>query len=248
MRKYFVLVVLVLSFSMIYFSSSIGEDQLHLFFDIPFGIGTDECRQLIREKHGFILDEELSYEDGEQKLYNITDPDTVDLLGLPFTVTLSFQEDQLVSVNIYSTLGTASDEIDAFLSDSLDHFFSFLELVEQSYGAPTDGKIYVIDREYNRDYYDYPIREGIRDNDMLRKLFVDLRDPTTEIVDIMELYGNVIISVLYTNFVNEEGYRMWSTGISLIFYDNQQLPKRALGGTEPFSGRSGVYPGLAEGE
>jgi len=247
MKNYSVLVVLVLFLTLIIFFHSMADEQLHLFLDIPFGISTDECRQLIRQKYGFVLDEELSYEDGDQKRYSITNPDTVDLYGLPFTVAFYFLDDQLTNVNIFCTLGTVSDEIDTFLSDSLDQFFAFLELVEQSYGAPMDGKLYVIDNEYNRDYFDYPVCEGIRDEDMLRRFFVDLKDPTTEIVAIMELYGNVNISVLYTSFVNEKGYRMWSTGISLIFFDNLQLPKEALGGTEPFYGREGAFPGLQEG-
>jgi len=248
MKKHIVVVFLVLAVKILCMFSGVGEGKLHLFMDIPFGMSIDECRQFIGEKHGFILDEEFSYEDGEQKHYDIMDPDAVDLFGLPFTVTLSFLDDQLVNANIICMLGNASDEIDAFLSDSLDQFFSFLELVEQSYGAPIDGKIYIINSEYNRDYYDYPIREDIRDNDMLRRLFVDLRDPTTELVAIMELYGNVNISVLYTSFVNEQGYRMWSTGISLIFFDNLQTPQKALGGTEPFMGRSGAFPGFSEDE
>jgi len=222
-----------------------SEGQLHLFMDIPFGIGIDECRQLVGEKYGFVLEEQPSYDREDQQHYRLIQPGTVDLFGLQVTVAFSFADNQLIHVYTSHTIGMASADIDALFSDSLNYYFSLLDIVDMSLGAPDDGKIDVLDPNLERKYYDYPIREGIRDKDLIRRTLIDLRASARYVI-IAEVYGNVLVHLGHAHHGMGSTNPRWEALVGLFFSDNSHTLREALGGTEPFLGRDGSYPGLHE--
>lgn len=241
--------VLALLLIMLCFCSSCGAESLHLLLDIPFEISVDECRQLLNEKYGYVLAEHPRYATEEYQSYALAEPDSVDMFGLPVFVLFSFVDNRLDSVGGGHLIGTATDDIDTFLSDSLDLFFSFIETVEAFYGVADDGRI--DDLSINergegrgRGYYDYPIHEGIRDKDTMKEIFVDLKDPL-KITAFAEVYGNLMIMLRRGCHYPKNGVAVWSTIISMNYERDPQIILNALGGgTEPFMGRDGTYPGL----
>jgi len=180
----------------------------HLLWDIPFGIGVEECLALVKERTGLELVESFDFLWGDE--YSITegrgftwfgyparlsahfDPETGGLIGLRLGI--SFEESWRNFV--------PSDEDETLLTEKFERSFAeVMEIyreVERSLGAPTGGVLWFHSMLNETVYlYAYPMQSGVLDEAFVIEFFSGLEEDTAT-ASLITNYGNVLVSVRTT--------------------------------------------------
>lgn len=216
------------------------QKEFALLLDMPFDIGSEECKERMGRNASFKMEGEgKQSEEGYSSMSWIA-PKTFTLLGKhPDSVGFGFMWDKLDSADAQFRLpdprGKESNPDDR-LHKLLALFFDLAIQMEKSYGAPTNGGI-IAGTAYPHTYYDYPLAGHERDAAELVRILCESPDRS---IMVFEVYGNVSL-VISRGWVEVEALNGVTGVVSLLYANRDDLPEGSL---SPFAWPGGRYEPL----
>ncbi len=210
------------------------EPLPHLCLDIPFCISMEECKRMVSEKMEVAFFEALPADENDVvNLLVMTDTWVGYYPTLGVIMGCAFQDDALISIRfqyVFNPLALIGEETlseDAFadlLGQTSKAFLGAASVLEDEYGAPTDGGLLLVNPDR---HYDYPSAISRWDNVWLTRVLLAERE-----IYVYQDYGNVRLSILRSHYEGRP------TCTYSLYYQVADFT-RAL----PFAGPDGEYPG-----
>ena len=224
-------VVLVLLVGIVPMAAVANQERVpveHLLWDIPFGIGVEECIALVKERAGV----ELTYRFGSDSraIYCAYMEQGMMFLGHPADLLATFDvsKDKLLCFevvlmngekwNISKFIGENAELDKAFVEEGfLRVFREAMEIcrgLESLYGTPTGGTMVISTGEGENHTYSFPVQNATLDVTLVEKAFMEI-DGNWASGTLFIWHDNVevMISVSITQSRHEIGKRtgMWLT-------------------------------------
>lgn len=134
------------------------------FFSFPIDINEAEFAEYIQEMYGY----ELQATDGIYTTFGY-----IPWHGESVSMTYAFHDGTFTSTNI---LLSNSVHGETFLEPAMKKFLEICEILQSMYGPATDGWI-LTDGITGMFAYDYPLKDGLPDNEQVAHLLQTGRDP-----------------------------------------------------------------------
>jgi len=160
----------------------------HLLWDIPFGIGVEECLALVKERTGV----EFTDSDGSDSyvIYSAYWEQGMTFLNYPADLKATFdvREDKLMSFDVVIMNGEkwnvsifpGEDEaLDKALVEegfvrSFREVMEFCQEIGSLYGPSTGGRMAIDTRGGESHTYSFPMRNGVLDAALVEKVFAEI--------------------------------------------------------------------------
>ena len=177
----------------------------HLLWDIPFGIGVEECLALLKEQVGV----ELEYLIGTdtRDIYGAYAEQGVTYMNYPVELraTFSVPEDRLLDFEVWISnrekwkFSILDDEDETLLDEGFVRAFrEALEInraLGDLYGPPTGGWLHLNEEEGGPSYsYSLPIRNGMLNEALLERVFTGFHQHETGGLVLIS-YDNVALDI-----------------------------------------------------
>ena len=168
----------------IFFSGTctLAEDNLHKFLDIPFGIGMEECNEILEKKTESLFPEgtsnHLIMRERTIRLGSLIDNDTFLFYGYPASASFHFSSkdkslEQVVVVFdlVSEMIPERSEDRSVFFREHIENLVSAQVVLDSVFGAFDTGVLSVgnVITSHGSDIknYRYPIENGILNEDIL---------------------------------------------------------------------------------
>lgn len=187
-----VLCLLILSIMLCTAPISVMCDS-QIFYNIPFGASSEECRQLLSDRFGAQVD----VASNDELWLDLLEPEKFPIFGfLPKKISMYFIDDELNSILVTFiqeevSFDASHETYDYVLKskNALDVFFSLFSELE-SIEPHEKGKIALVSNQII--YYDLPERDETIDREMVAKLFTESAMPPLFII--IE-FGNINLQI-----------------------------------------------------
>ena len=241
------LVLLVGVVPMVAVASQEREPVEHLLWDIPFGIGVEECLALMKERTGVELGGVMDWSDVEYEvdyLYSYrSDTGSVTLLDYLTTMYACFDEDetfQMVEVEFPRLDERVQQEtLGEVVTMALQEALKIFEKAKGQYGEMTGGYAYVyeVDMAGKEEWYQYsfPITNGMPDEKTLYEILLEKKHKS---VSLVVFYGNIIVDAWFNECDRENDEYRLTLDVSLFCVPlSPRLREEAF----DFTGKDGGY-------
>lgn len=193
------------------------------FFIFPLDIEVDCFNEYISERYGVSLE----YRGGSFNTNSF-----VPWNGRQLSMTYSFPGGAFSSAGVSVQLSSERQDGSTNLNDAYIVFLELCDMLEESFGTPTNGWI-LVDRSHKMFSYDLPLHDGRPDDAQTLNLLMRSPDRT---VSVWKEYHNISIIITRAGTASEYQYDGW---INLHYLNpNMEFP---LPSGEPFHGEEGPY-------
>jgi|GEM_PF-2186630 len=216
-----VLVLLVAIVPMAAVASQEREPVEHLLWDIPFGIGVEECLALVKERFG--VEVPYSHDSERSVTYVAESEQGVTLYGHPveFWVKFVVPEDELRFLELWVfddewSFHTTGNEDGVLVPEgftrAVREAIGVNRELQNLYGAPTGGWMLVGEKKEDmpRDYF-LPMRNGLLDEVLAEEILMRFGPPEDGVV-LCVFYDNVKV------WISAHTTRIWQDEVIISIF------------------------------